>query len=80
MSKKIIVYTQPECPPCQIVKQFLQHYNFSFEEIDITKNEEARLTLINEFKATSTPTVTIDDEIVIGFNLQKLEHLLNIEA
>ncbi|MGG3890986.1 glutaredoxin domain-containing protein [Metabacillus fastidiosus] len=80
MSKKIIVYTQPECPPCQIVKQFLQHHNFSFEEIDITKNEEARLTLINEFKATSTPTVTVDNEIVIGFNLQKLEHLLNIEA
>ncbi|MEC2075188.1 glutaredoxin domain-containing protein [Metabacillus fastidiosus] len=80
MNKKIIVYTQPECPPCQIVKQFLQHHNFSFEEIDITKNEEARLKLINEFKATSTPTVTVDDEIVIGFNLQKLEHLLNIEA
>ncbi|MED4532879.1 glutaredoxin domain-containing protein [Metabacillus fastidiosus] len=80
MNKKIIVYTQPECPPCQIVKQFLQHHNFSFEEIDITKNEEARLTLINEFKATSTPTVTVDNEIVIGFDLQKLEHLLNIEA
>lgn len=78
MDKKITVYTQPECPPCQIVKQFLNHHGFRFEEINIKEDEQARLKLINEFKATSTPTITVDDEIVIGFDLQKLERLLNI--
>lgn len=35
--RKIEVYTQPDCPPCVIVKEFLKHNNVVYEEFDVKK-------------------------------------------
>jgi len=77
--KKVTVYTQPSCPPCQVVKKFLDHHQISYIEKDVSIDLDARTTLINELQSTSTPTVTVDDAVVTGFDLQKLEKLLEIE-
>ncbi len=79
MKKQVVVYTQPSCPPCQIVKQFLNHYQIEYSEKDVSIDSKARDILVNELSSTSTPTVTVDDNIVIGFDLQKLEELLEIK-
>ena len=34
-NEKIEVYTQPDCPPCVIVKEFLKHNNIAYEEFDV---------------------------------------------
>ncbi|MFC0270715.1 glutaredoxin family protein [Metabacillus herbersteinensis] len=80
MNKSVIIYTQPECPPCKIVKQFLNHHQVPFQEVDITKNEQARNKLIHEIKSSSTPTVTVDSEVVAGFDLARLEKLLELHS
>ena len=36
-NEKIEVYTQPDCPPCVIVKEFLKHNNVAYEEFDVQK-------------------------------------------
>jgi Glutaredoxin-like protein, YruB-family len=76
---KITVYSQPDCPPCQVVKQFLAHHNISFEHIDITEDLKARDYLVHELQSFSTPTVTVGEQVVKGFDLQLLSQLLNIE-
>ncbi|WP_226666033.1 glutaredoxin family protein [Metabacillus litoralis] len=78
--KNVVIYTQPNCPPCQIVKQFLNHHNVDFDEKDVSEDFDARETLVNKLHSTSTPTVTIDNEVVTGFNLKRLEELLGIES
>lgn len=77
-SKRVAVYTQPDCPPCQIVKQYLDHHEIVYTIFDVSKDEKARNKMVNEFKSYSTPTVTVDEEIVAGFDLQKLEKLLEL--
>ncbi|MRX73786.1 NrdH-redoxin [Bacillus lacus] len=76
--KTVHVYTQPECPPCKIVKQFLDHHNVQYTEYDINKNQEARKKLTSVYRSYSTPTVIVNEEAVTGFNIKKLEELLNI--
>ncbi|KOO50565.1 glutaredoxin domain-containing protein [Priestia koreensis] len=76
--KKVEVYSQPECPPCQVVKQFLTHHQIKFTEFDVSTDKAARERMIHTFQAYSTPTVKVDDDLVIGFNLPKLEELLNL--
>lgn len=76
--KRVDVYTQPDCPPCQIVKQFLDHNHITYTVYDVSKDQQARNKMIEEFKSYSTPTVSVDGEIVAGFDLQKLEKLLNL--
>ncbi|MCA1029866.1 glutaredoxin family protein [Bacillus timonensis] len=74
--KEVIVYTQPDCPPCEITKAYLNDQEIPFQEIDVTKNTAARQKMINEFQSYSTPTVTVNGEIIRGFNLEKLDELL----
>ncbi|MFD3447961.1 glutaredoxin domain-containing protein [Microbacteriaceae bacterium 4G12] len=78
--KTVTVYTQPDCPPCKIVKQFLQHYDIPFAEYDIKKDSAARDRLVYDYHSYSTPTVVIDGEVVTGFNIEKLQQLLGLEA
>lgn len=77
--KKVIVYTQPSCPPCQVVKQFLDHHQITYTEKDVSADTEARRILVEDLHSTSTPTVTVDNQVVTGFDLKKLEELLGIK-
>ncbi|MGM0873407.1 MAG: glutaredoxin family protein [Bacillota bacterium] len=79
MEKVVTVYSQPNCPPCQVVKQFLDHHSVPYIEKDVSVDTEARDKLVYELKSTSTPTITVDDQVVTGFDLQKLEELLGIQ-
>lgn len=74
----IIVYTQNECPPCKIVKMFLNEYGFAFEEKNISLDKNSRQELTNKYGSYSTPTIVIGDEIITGFDLEKLKKVLSI--
>ncbi|MFX3624062.1 MAG: glutaredoxin domain-containing protein [Ectobacillus sp.] len=76
--KNVEVYTQPDCPPCKIVKQFLQHHHIPFIEYNIKKDSAARNRLQSDYNSYSTPTVVVNGEAVTGFDLEKLQNLLDI--
>ncbi|MCP8970882.1 glutaredoxin domain-containing protein [Ectobacillus ponti] len=77
--KKVEVYTQPDCPPCSIVKQMLQHYSVAFTEYNIQEDFKARDRLVYDYNAYSTPTVVVDGVAVVGFDPEKLQELLGIQ-
>ncbi|MFT8320902.1 MAG: glutaredoxin domain-containing protein [Bacillus sp. (in: firmicutes)] len=74
--KKIIIYTQPDCPPCEYAKFFLQDKGFQLELKDIQKNAKAKNELIKKYQSYSTPTFVIDDQVITGFDLEKLQQVL----
>jgi len=74
----IIVYTQNECPPCKIVKMFLNDYGFSYSEKNIHEDEKSRQELTEIYGSYSTPTIIVGSEVIIGFDLEKLKRILNI--
>ncbi|WNS76995.1 glutaredoxin family protein [Bacillus sp. DTU_2020_1000418_1_SI_GHA_SEK_038] len=69
--KEITIYTQPDCPPCEITKRFLSEYSFSFTTKDIKKDQKARNELINKYQSFSTPTIVIGEEVITGFDLER---------
>lgn len=74
------MYTQPDCPPCEIAKLFLKEYGFTYELKDIKKDKRAHNELVNKYQSYSTPTFVINNEtVIIGFELDKLKSALNIE-
>lgn len=76
---EIILYSQPECPPCEITKKFLKEYGFSYTEKNIKEDKKARNDLMNKYQSYSTPTIVIDDQVVRGFDLKELMRILRIE-
>ncbi|KIL50292.1 hypothetical protein KP77_16670 [Jeotgalibacillus alimentarius] len=79
--QKVILYTQPQCPPCEIVKRFFKANQVEFSEINIKEDTSSRQYMIDTLESYSTPTVVINDsEVVRGFNLESLAEKLNISC
>ncbi|MDQ0270666.1 glutaredoxin family protein [Cytobacillus purgationiresistens] len=77
--QKITVYTQPECPPCEITKKFLTEYGFEFELKNIKTDKKAHKELTETYQSYSTPTIIIDDQVITGFDLERLKTVLNVK-
>jgi glutaredoxin-like YruB-family protein len=73
---KILIFTQPDCPPCHVVKLFLTEKGVPFDERDITRDPAAVRELTERYGSHSTPTLVIGDEVMIGFNPERLDEIL----
>jgi glutaredoxin 3 len=76
---KIKVYTTPSCPYCYALKDFLRERKIEFEEIDVSASQEIAEEMIKKSGQMGVPVTEIDGEIVVGFDKEKLEKLLNIK-
>jgi glutaredoxin len=77
LPRKIIVFTQPDSLPCEAVKMFLKSRKARFEERCVTYDDDARAELAQKYNSRSTPTVVIDGEVVVGFDPERLDQLLD---
>lgn len=73
--KRVILYSQPGCPPCYAAKQFLTTRKIPFEYKDVTTDHGA-LRELAKLKSRTTPTIVVDEEVMIGFDPEKLERML----
>lgn len=75
MEKKVILYSQPTCPPCFQAKAWLADEEIPFEVRDIREKQEYLEELVN-LGANATPAFVIGDEVVLGFNKDKIRAAL----
>lgn len=71
------IYTTPTCMFCHQAKDFFNENNIKYEELDVTKNEQARNELISK-GYRGVPVIVIDGEEILGFDQQRVSELLNI--
>jgi glutaredoxin-like YruB-family protein len=76
---KIRVFSTPTCPYCFTLKEFLKQNNFEFEDIDVSKDENALKEMVEKSGQMGVPVVEIDGEIVVGFDKEKICQLLNLK-
>ena len=58
---------------------YLKKYDFSFEDIDVSKNEKALDEVVEKSGQMTVPVLDIDGVIVTGFDKQKINDLLKIK-
>lgn len=75
--KKVILYSQPGCPPCFAAKAFLQARNVPFDYKDV-QADPAALEELLALDSRSTPTLVVDSEVMIGFDPDRLTQLLGL--
>lgn len=73
--KRVILYSQPGCPPCSAAKQFLSARNIPFEYKDVQADPAALRELVR-LNSRSTPTIVVGEEVMIGFDPERLESML----
>jgi glutaredoxin len=81
MTRRILLFTQPGCLSCELMRIYLEARAVTVEEHDITADPEARREMIEDHDSTETPTLVFvsDDvyEVVVGFDPARLDQLLD---
>ena len=75
--KKVVIYSTPTCPYCKRAKEYLSRKGISYTDIDVAQDKEKAKEMIQKSGQMGVPVITIDNEVVVGFNQVLLDKLLS---
>ena len=75
--KKVVIYSTPTCPYCKRAKDYLSRTGIPYTDINVAQDREKAKEMIQKSGQMGVPVITIDNEIVVGFNQALLEKLLS---
>jgi alkyl hydroperoxide reductase subunit F len=76
---KVTVYSTQNCPYCRMVKAFLERHGVDYLTIDVGTDKEQAKKMIEISGQYGVPVVTVDDEVIVGFDAQRLNELFGEE-
>ncbi len=65
---KVIIYTKPSCPYCDMAKKLLTEHHFSFEEIRIDLDDSKREEMIRLSHRRTVPQIFINGQSIGGYD------------
>ncbi len=77
--KSVRLFFTPSCPYCFTLKEFLKEHQIDFEDIDVSQDEKAREEMVAKSGKMEVPVLEIGNEIVAGFDREKICKLLDIQ-
>jgi glutaredoxin 3 len=78
--KKVAIYTTPTCGYCRMAKEFFKQNNVAYSEYDVAADADKRNEMMEMTGQMGVPVITIDDNIIVGFNQSKLAELLGVSV
>ena len=76
---KVRVFSAQVCPYCVALKQFLKEHDVEFEEVDVSQDRNALEEMIRKSGQMGVPVVEVNNQIVVGFDREKISKLLNLK-
>lgn len=73
--KNIVIYTSNTCGYCHLAKDYFNENKIEFTEKNVSTDSEARKELMSQ-GFMGVPVIFVDDEVIQGFDKDKLEALL----
>jgi len=78
MDKKVTIYSTPTCHFCQLSKEFFKAHGVEFTDYDVSTDIAKRREMVERSGQMGVPVIFIGDDMVIGFDQQRLTALLGI--
>ena len=78
-TKKIEIYSTATCHFCHMAKEWLTEKGISFTDYNVGENPEKRKEMIEMTGQLGVPVIKIGDEIMVGFDQEKMAGLLGIK-
>jgi glutaredoxin-like YruB-family protein len=72
----VVVYTTPTCGYCYQAKEFLSRQGVPFVEKNVAADRQAAAEMVRVSGQQGVPVITVDGQVVVGFNQPKLRQLL----
>ena len=79
MAKEIKIYTTPSCVYCKMTKEFFAKNSVRYLELNVATDLKAREEMIQKSGQLGVPVTTVDGEVIIGFDQERLSKLLGVK-
>ena len=79
MDKTVTIYSTPTCHFCHMAKDFFKEHNLPFEDFNVATDLEKRQEMISKSGQMGVPVILIGDDLVVGFNKDKIAGLLGVK-
>ena len=76
----ITIYSTPTCVYCNTLKEYLKSKNIQFQDIDVSKDEKELEKMVSISGQMGVPVIDIDGDVVIGFDSETIDQLLNLKT
>ncbi|HLR22001.1 MAG TPA: glutaredoxin domain-containing protein [Tissierellaceae bacterium] len=76
--QNIIVYTSPLCSRSKQVTDYLDSQGVVYTEYNVSDDREKALEMVDKSDQQGVPVLDIDGEIVIGFDINSIDELLEL--
>jgi glutaredoxin 3 len=74
----VTVFTTQTCPYCTMAKNYLRSKGIAFKEVDVSTDEQQAMQMIMKSGQMGVPQLWINNEVVVGFDLPRINALLNL--
>jgi len=78
--KRVTVYSTPACSWCNTLKTHLRKNGIHFRDIDVSKDQKAAEDLVRRTGQQGVPQTDINGQIIVGFDREKINRLLEIQV
>jgi glutaredoxin 3 len=78
METQVTIYSTPVCHFCHAAKEFFTENNIAYTEHDVASDLEKRQEMIEITGQMGVPVIRIGDDVVVGFDEEKVKELLAI--
>jgi glutaredoxin 3 len=73
----IVLFSTPTCSWCKKLKDYLVKKQLRFKEVDVSRDAKAAQDMVRKTGQQSVPQIWIGSTPVVGFDVNKIERLLN---
>ena len=80
MDKKVTIYSTPTCHFCQMTKDFFKEKSIGYTEFNVASDLEKRQEMIQKSGQMGVPVIFIGDEMIIGFDKERIATSLGVTA
>jgi alkyl hydroperoxide reductase subunit F len=75
MMTNVTVYSTKACPYCRMAKAFLDKHGVTYTSVDVGEDTAAAKKMIELSGQRGVPVITVDDEVIVGFDARRLNEL-----
>jgi|TARA_Y100000310_G_scaffold296014_1_gene327882 glutaredoxin-like YruB-family protein len=76
--KNVTIYSTPTCHFCQMAKEFFKEKGIEYTDYDVSTDMQKRQEMIKKSSQMGVPVIYVGDEMMVGFDKDKLSIALGI--
>lgn len=73
---EIKIYSTPTCPYCAMAKQYISSKGLSYQNIDVSVDQEKAQEMVKLSGQMGVPVILIGGTVIAGFDKAKIDSLL----